>query len=394
MAHSQKIISYLQVICFYGVLFGLSCLLIDRMVVGSTTIKLQVGFAKSLSEGVTHVPHLGFFYLLWFFKVLTGLSYEVSASLILGMFVTLNAWTIHFVFKRLLPQLSTIQVIGLTVMCMTVGAIYLPFFNSSVYFGQGSPIMYHNATVIAIKALAVLGFFMMIRFLEDKAKQNSWKYTGVISLVLLLSVFIKGTFVLIFFPAIGLYIIVRFTREFSLYWKIFLMALPSIILLCYQFLSFDFENSRQGIRTHEIDFLRIWRMFTPNVGISILLALAFPITILAFRFKQVIKNQYFIIACITMFIGMLQFALFAEYSITGEIITSANWIGGYLIGLTLLFVFSIFEYGKWLSESNLSDNLRNLGVWVTTIILIMHILSGFYYIYELYVFGKTLVNWQ
>lgn len=60
------------------------------------------------------------------------------------------------------------------------------------------------------------------------------------------------------------------------------------------------------------DFFGVWRLFTPNVLISILLANAFPLSLLVFRFKNVVHNNYLILAWFNLLIAIGQFGFFAE----------------------------------------------------------------------------------
>lgn len=53
------------------------------------------------------------------------------------------------------------------------------------------------------------------------------------------------------------------------------------------------------------DFFGVWRLFTPNVLISILLANAFPLSLLVFRFKNVVHNNYLILAWFNLLIAIV-----------------------------------------------------------------------------------------
>ena len=382
----------LMATCFYGIFFGLCWLFFYRMVYHGVAIQAHIKFAESLAAGIKLIPHLGYFYILWFFKVITALSWRMAAAFLLSIFATLNAMAVHFVFKRCLPGYSTAVLLGLTAITMTVAAIYVPFFNKAIYFGQGSPNMWHNSTVIAVKAISILTFYMAINLIENRANQHSWKYIGSTAALMALSVFIKPTFMIVLLPAVGLYILFKHRKEFDIYWKITITALPAIGLMLYQYINL-YSGRELGVhgvqRTSELDILTVWRMFTPNVFVSILITIAFPLAVLVFRYRSVIKNNYLIAAWIAMIAGMLQFALFAEHDMAGRVIRSANWIGGYLIGLTLVFVFTMPEFANWLKGSDYRDRIENSKIWFTSILLALHTFSGFCYIYDLLINGRT-----
>lgn len=382
---------------FYATIFGLFCYLINQMIVCQrvTTIQLHISYSVELSQGIKRLPHLGFFYALWFFKTITGMSYNMSGTILLSIFATLNTGAIHYVSRKLVPGLSMFERLALTLITVVAGAIYLPFFNEAIYFGQGSPNMYHNATVIAVKWLVLLAAFAFLNFVENDEKQNSWPYAAIISVMMLLSIFIKPTFAIVFVPALGLHLLISHTKRFDLYWKSALIIIPMIPLLIYQQSYFDHAlGHSEKARTNEIEFLTIWRLFTPNVGISILITIAFPLSLLIFRFKHVMHNAYLTVAWMTTLIGMLQFSMIAEYTSDGKLITSANWIGGYLMGLGLLFVFTIAEYAKWLKSEGASKKREKVKIRIASFLLCLHTFGGIYYIYELITLGRTIVRWQ
>jgi hypothetical protein len=55
----------------------------------------------------------------------------------------------------------------MTFALMVVTAIYVPFFNRSVYLGQGSPSLIHVPTIIVVKPFVFLHYF----FCEVSRKQ-------------------------------------------------------------------------------------------------------------------------------------------------------------------------------------------------------------------------------
>ncbi|ARN73872.1 hypothetical protein [Oceanicoccus sagamiensis] len=398
MSQRQSLNQYsaLLAISFYGVFFGLCCLLIDRMAHGTTTIALHTKYAIELAEGTKNLPHGAYFYSLWFFKSISGLSWQASTTVLISFLATLNAIVVHYIFSKLLPNFSTIKILAMTFVAMTVAAIYIPFFHESVFFGQGSPNVWHNSTVIAVKAISVLIFYMLIEFLEKEDQNLSWKPAVTIAALMTLSVLVKPTLMIVLLPAIALHLVVMHRKNFTLYWKATLIVLIPILLMLYQFSSLNTDVGSKGARVQKIELLTVWRMFTPNVAISILITLAFPLAILVFRFRNVVQDRFLSVAWFAMLAGMLQFSLLAEYKLNGDIITSANWIGGYLIGLTLVFVFSIAEFARWLEQAETASQSRviDIKIWITSILLALHTYSGFYYIYDLLIDRKTDVIWQ
>jgi len=124
-----------------------------------------------------------------------------------------------------------------------------------------------------------------------------------------------------------------------------------------------------------LDFLGVWHIYTKSILLSLVLAIAFPLTIVYFRWRQVIKNDYLLLSWLILIMGIIQFALFAE---AGPRYTDANFEWGYNIALATVFLFSVVEFFLWRREVKISNCISN-GLQVAKYLLFLHTISGIVY---------------
>jgi len=381
-------------------------LIFHSSAVETTTMRLHVENARKLDLGITdqYLPHKGFFHALILLKRLTGLAYGTAAILFLSLLATFTAAVIYGLLRTQVPSYPNIVLLVMTAILMTAGAIYLPFFNKAVYFGQGSPNMWHNGTVIFVKPFVIISFYMVATILGDSQRRSSIQYCVLAAFVMLITVYVKPSYVLVLLPALAMYVPIKtmltgqghrkdFVQFPVVCLIILLVALPSFLTLLYQYL--DYSSGRDARKT-AFEFLTVWRYFTPNVFVSILITIAFPLFVLVNRFDSAVRNDYLMMAWIVTFIGIAQFALLIELSPSGGIVwysKSANWIGGYLMGLSVLFIFSGIEYLKWLKTFDKNSLTARLNVLAASLLLGLHMFSGGYYLFELMKNHETQLIW-
>jgi hypothetical protein len=364
-----------------------------------STIQQHSGFAERLQagqelrRGLNSLPHPGYFYLLIALNR-AGLSLELAATLVLLTAHLAAVYVIYRIYRHFLGEsLPESTILLFTFLVLIVGAIYVPFFNPSPYFGQGSPNVHHNSTVILAKPIATLVFFLGIALMEQNDTGKRTRLLVITALLLALSVVIKPTFAIVFLPALGLYLLIERTQLVKRLWTLALIVLPTILLLLIQMASYyqtpvSGEEAPRGL---QLVFLDVWHTQTHSVPISILLAIAFPLAVTIFRYKSLIARPYLIVAWLMTLIGAVQFAFIGETQ-DGEVLRSANWIGGYLMGLSALFTVAVLEFLGWLRERR---EARQAGAaqpgtafWATSVIFGLHLVSGLFYDTILLVWGK------
>lgn len=279
----------------------------------------------------------------------------------------------------------------MALMLVFVTAIYLPWFNQYLYLGQGSPTIWHNPTNIAVKGLALLIVFMMIKIWEDylvcKLNNKDIILTG---LLLLFSVLIKPSFMQIFFPGILMFCGVKilWTKEMSnnFILKILWILLPSFIILLFQFAFIFITNTIEQGRAIEISWFRFLKLYSPNILISYLISMAFPLYILVFKRKYILRENMLLLAICLYITGFLQGSFLYDPGLFGS---AGDYMWGQQLAQFIIFVVTTNLFFNDLSsyEKNTAGN-KDLYFGVGFSLLFLHFISGVYYYFFLLLFSK------
>lgn len=321
----------------------------------------------------TYLPHPGIHTVCYYFSKITGISLQYSFILVLSLCVVAIVVMIFLILLNFLREYySSGFVLLLTFLSLLLSAIYVPFFNKNIILPQGSPNVWHNPTLIAIKPFVFIAFMLMISFFIHSEYQNKFKYYFLIAGTLLFCNWIKPNFVLSFLPAMAIWISITYPRRWILYLKSLALVLPCIIYLSIQYFATYNSGIKEGII---FDFLGVMKLYSPNPYFSLFLGTAFPSLLILFRFKKVFKNPYFLVGFLNLVIAILQMMFFAEWP---QRYRHANFIWGYLIALQIMFIFGEVEFFKWWVEKKKSVS-EYIRIGIVSIALGLHFLSGLYY---------------
>lgn len=311
------------------------------------------------------------------FTTLNQINVRWAAVIATTALMLFLLYVTYWVLKKFLANRFNDWVLLISsVLINLVTAIYLPFFNKFILVGQSSPTTWHNATQLALKPLAILTYTLFLLFLADKDKRNSFWHGLVISILLLLTTIAKPSFMIIFLPALGIYILWKHVKEFEYYWKSFLIALPMMTLVAFQYIDIFVKSSHVEKNSIVLDMFKLWSSYSPFVPVSVLLAIAFPLSILIFRFEIIKTNSFLLIAWLQYIVGFAQVGFFAE---SGSRYDHGNFFWGYNIALAILFLYSGLEFMKWYSDRDEKNSSESLKFKASTSLLTLHIASGLYY---------------
>jgi hypothetical protein len=345
------------------------------------TINEHIRFAENMLNGtplnearsLESLPHVGYFYVLIGLYEL-GLSFNQAAILVLSLAELLSFITTYIAFRYYLQQrIPDIFIVLAAAASIIISTLYLPFINPSPYFGQGSPNVHHNSTVILLKPIATLAFFLILSEFQRDKKRLSWMIGA--SLVFALSIMVKASFAIVFVPALGLWLLLQPQRKQNILWGS-LILLPAVLLLLIQYLSyFQLAEHHRGIK---FVFWAVWLMHSPNIPASIVQALAFPLLLCLSRWKNLKYRNFMLVAWFMTVFGIIQFAFIAE-TLNGEVLKSGNWISGLLMGLSLLYTVALLEYLEWASELRRSKPMQIVLFVLISLLMLAHLYSGISY---------------
>ena len=337
-----------------------------------------------------NVPHAGFHYFTLFISELFHLSREYAAIILLSSFVVVSLIVTLFTLTYFLREIYSEKfLIIISLFLNLITPVFLPILNTTIYFGQGSPNIWHSPTYIMTKPFVLPIILLVIFILRDFKKKSSIYSIILTGFLLGLSVFFKPNFALAFIPAIGIFVLIKYRNDFRKYVISFFLVLPSLLLLVYQFLStYFFHKNEIGGTGDQIffSFFGAWSVHSPFIPLSILRGVIFPVLIFVFRKRETRNNDYLIISWIFYFVAFLEVSLLAEKNS----FFAFNFSNGYNFALVSIYAFSTIEFLKWMKElafpfnivalkfSALSGDRKKL--YITTIVFYWYIISGFIYL--------------
>jgi hypothetical protein len=332
-------------------------------------------------ENILQYSHPGFNILVSGFSKVLHLNPESVAVVLIAFSVVLIVLIIDMVLNSMLKGLySSGFFMFVTITLILVSAIYVPFFNKHVYLGQGSPNVWHNPTLILSKPFAYVVFHFSVLLFCYKRKRIQLTYCILVSFTLFVCTIIKPSFAFAFLLAVVVFVLLFHYKSPQAYLAVLILAFPVILLLGVQYLIAYGSQHESGI---EIAFLKAIRMYSPCVPISILLAISFPLCILLFRLRQILKDNHLILAWLVLLIALIQKALFIE---TGSRMDDGNFSWGYQISLQIVFVYSMVELLRWLKIFDGRNLWEKIKVIIASVVFSLHLISGVWY------FGKILAG--
>ncbi len=313
-----------------------------------------------------YIPHPLWHFVTFGFSKLFFVSVERAAVLSSAFFVTLWTYIIYWLVKKNLPNYAIWLHTLITLSIITIGPLCIPWHSKLIFFGQGSPNIWHNVTLWTVKPFALLSVWYTLKGME-----TSHKTTYLVALLfVILSIFAKPSFVIMFLPALALIALLKgFYRDATFQRFFLVVSMISVAILSYQYThTFGGEENSHII----IDFLGVWSLSSQNIGISILLALAFPLLLITFK-RELLDDKVILLSWLMTFIGIAYYALFAQ---TGRYYSHGNFGWSYMIALSLLYLFSIIKY---------FEIYTTLSAWkryTLTTLLSLQTVIGLVYLYK------------
>lgn len=239
----------------------------------------------------------------------------------------------------------------LTFVLFIVGPVWLPWQKEYIILHNGGPNVWHNATNICGRAIGIIVFGYSLRLIEKIVDSNyeikiPVKRYVLLSLLCLLSLIAKPSFVQSFVPAFGIlliYYLIRSRGKFKNYFGGFVaIAVVSGIKLLFQFSHYFSSNpEKAGIMTEKTGQGLIIEVPTIDTIVGLIsnqgLILAFPIFMFTIMiiYKKIDKYH-------AMSIMMLLFLMIYVLTLKGSASGEMGW--AYYIALFFVFMIGIRDY--------------------------------------------------
>lgn len=286
-------------------------------------------------------------------------------------------------------------------------AVFSLFFVSMVYSPRGTaffgfdyiyrcmgiltPNPYWNATYLAVRPLTIATFFLGIDLLAEYEMVLSWKKVTAFGVLVFLCTFTKPSFTFILVPTGAVILLYRLLKNKGKTWKNTLLfclsLLPTGVLLLYQFSNvFTGTNSHAEETGIGFELFKAWHVYSNNIPLSLVMALAFPIAVLVLNMRQMKNDGGFRLAWQLWLTGFLTFLICYE---KGFRFSHMNFSWGYMHGLFFVFMVSILQMIRNLMrKGTLSKRLMSVP---EIVLFAYHLICGI--VFFVYMYQGNNVAW-
>lgn len=324
----------------------------------------------------THISYPGWHCVVRLF-MLIGFSLQQSSGLACAVFNFLTALMVFHVSFVVLDEKSPVIVALCGIVLLFVTALWAPFYSEDIYFGQGSPTIWHNPTYLAVKPFALLSCLLLLRMAQDR--QANGKRCVLYAVITLLCLFLKPSYFQVQAPAIFIYLVIDFilNRDFRFVRNIALTFLPAIAYMLIQFWIM-FYSSTGGGEGIGFGFFTVYRFTNSSLLVSILLLLAFPIYSGIVLWKDLIaRKSPYLFLVIMVVVGFCEYSFLLE---NGPRMYHGNFSWGYMLSVFLYWAFAL---PLFLKRSFVDKSLPKILVAIGCLLILWHFASGAIYYYQL-----------
>ena len=343
-------------------------------------------------------PYPVFFWLAKFFLLFTNVA--VAASLAATLLNSLGVIILLYYVRKFLREYGEEaeedvprRYAGVWAALVSFGIffismLYLPgrprFLGiTNSYLGVFTPNPYHNLTYMATRPFAIAAFFLFAGILDYYEERTDWKEFFLFGLSLLLTTMTKPSYTLILVSTAGLVMLYRLFRgrwkNFKRSFYLGLAFVPTFIDLLYQFGGVFGGSSKAG-EAGGIGFGigSVWKLYTNNIPLAIVLALGFPLVVFAFHRKTLKENTLYRFSWAQLVVSIMELFLLYE---NGRRFSDANFSWGYMHGIFFVFVTSVLV----LAEDMIKEREKKWMVGVQWLLFGLHLACGIGYF--LYIWG-------
>lgn len=252
-----------------------------------------------------------------------------------------------------------------------------PLNPTDIYLGQISPNVWHNSTNILVAPFALAAFAAAVSLLRSPTVRTASVF-GVLGLLVVL---MKPNYMLALLPMLGVMLLwslhvgrIAWPRRVGL---IALSFLPATLMLVVQYGLVFRASVRDTSMT--IAPLAVWKQFSDNIPLSILLSVAGPLVALLVLPRIARKSHDLVLAWGALAIAVLQMSVLAEAAPGGAIDLDGNFFWGSYTAMLVVFLVSVIALARafpaWPSGAG-----RRVAVVVAVVLIGLHVASGLVYV--------------
>lgn len=283
-----------------------------------TDIQLHIARTQAMIAR-TIPPDANFLYLFFIYALALFSSNQLALSISSVIVLALATTAKFFITRRFLainndgkPKSNDPSSLLVLVFAnLLLVAFSLP--TSSVlkgyyYLGQTPPNIWHNPTTILLLPFAMMLFLVS----HDQMVKPTRIRIFVITILCALNILIKPSFYFVFTVVYPLMMLktVGIKKEFWI--NMFPLFLGAILLAGEYYWIYHFEGTIRGTTSVAVNPFFVWSYYSPNIVLSIIASILFPIAYLCFYHKDVLQNSLLQYAFLAYGVAVMLFAILTE----------------------------------------------------------------------------------
>ena len=259
------------------------------------------------------------------------------------------------------------------------------------YFGQSSPVVWHNPTNMTVKPFALAAFFLITEILDLISGNNavSWEKYLKLSGLTFISVFAKPSFFQGIVPALGCVILIRLIRNrfrnIRSYFPLCACFVPAFLVILTQYLiAFFYGKGGEGIG---IGWLEVAKVFYPHPAAVLILALLFPFCFILFNFGMEMKRIGIRFSLIYVLCSWLEFALLYE---RGDRKLHGNFEWALFLAYAAIWLVTSMDFFKDRQAVDGSGKAEKVKNCLLLLLWLLHLIFGIIYLWKFFAAEELL----
>ena len=323
-----------------------------------------------------------------------GMGLEAAAALVTALTKGAQLWLVRRLFSESLAERMSLNALtGLSVVCVTVSCLCVPWYNPTVYLGVGTPNTWHSSTQLIAMAF-MLACVPLTARLYDRFEARlpalgektllPWREPALLGVLLFLSLLAKPTFMQAFLPAACLFFLVKWIRHPQngrFFGQVIACVLPSVAFMVLQYMYyFGIIVPSQGSMVLDVSFAKIGETL-----VRVVLMQAFPLYAFIACSKRGTRGTLFWLTLAFNIVSIVEFMALGE---SGRRAADGNFGWGMMGAAMMSWAVGIMVFFRAFADE--TRPLRGLRYPVGLALLGWHVASGVYYVYYLFTSGLAL----
>jgi hypothetical protein len=331
---------------------------------------------------VVQAPHFLFHLLvLAVYRAAPGTSLTSAAFVVAVAAYLAGALAIYGLFSALLGRAKSLRTAMLYATLSLALMLVMPInllTPGNRYLGYLIPHAYHNPTIVVLKPLALVLFYVSARCFDARPLPRPVAYTAGAAIATLLAVLAKPSYVIALAPALSLVAAHALWRGAPVHWRLLVygVLLPIALGVGVQM---TFMSARRSFVFAPLAVFHEWaRLINPaaasHLPLKFLLSILFPLAVYVCCLRLARGALYLNLAWLTFAVGAAYTYLLAE---SGNDLGLGNFTWSAQITVFVLFVASAVFFLGWATRDAPRGSVAATAtIALVGLVFVLHLVSG------------------